>query len=126
MAEHRADKKDGWQRYDWILIEWDYIVNPDMSLRKIAKKYGCNIKTVARHSKKDNWFQKRIDHHYDIVRGAMIKLRMRDVERLTLESINEDRLSFGLDPIDDIGDKWRAELLKEVEERVDSGEWWFV
>lgn len=126
MAEHRADKKDGWQRYDWILIEWDYIVNPDMSLRKIAKKYGCNIKTVARHSKKDNWFQKRIDYHYDIVRGAMIKLRMRDVERYALEAINEELASFGLDPIDDIGDKLRAELLEEVEERVDSGEWWFV
>lgn len=126
MAEHRADKKDGWQRYDWILIEFDYIMNPDMSLRKIAKKYGCNIKTVARHSKKDNWYQKRIDYHYAVVRGAMIKLRMRDAERFTLEAINEERLSFGLDPIDDIGDKWRAELHKEVEERVDSGEWWFV
>lgn len=126
MAEHRADKKDGWQRYDWILIEWDYIVNPDMSLRKIAKKYGCNIKTVARHSKKDNWFQKRIDYHYDIVRGAMIKLRMRDIEHYALEAINEELASFGLDPIDDIGDKLRAELLEEVEERVDSGEWWFV
>lgn len=126
MAEHRADKKDGWQRYNWTLIEFDYTMNPDMSLRKIAKKYGCNIKTVARHSKKDNWYQKRIDHHYAIVRGAIIKQRMKDFERFTLEVINEDLASFGLDPIDDIGDKLRAELLKETEERVDSGEWWFI
>lgn len=127
MAEHRADKKDGWQRYDWALIELDYVCSiPSKGLRQIAKKYGCNIKTVARHSKRDNWFQKRIDHHYTVVRGAMIKMRMKDAELLTLEAINENRLSFGLDPIDDIGDKLRAELLKEVEERVDSGEWWFV
>lgn len=126
MAEHREDKKDGWQRYDWILIEFDYIVNPNMSLRKIAKKYGCNLKTVARHSKKDDWFQKRREFMYSVCRDAIIKLRMRDAERFTLEAINEDRLSFGLDPIDDIGDKWRAELLKEVEERVDSGELWFI
>lgn len=125
MAEHRADKKDGWQRYDWLLIELDYVCNPNMSLRKIAKKYGCNLKTVARHSRKDNWFQKRIDHHYEVVRGAMIKMRMKDFERYTLEAINEDLAAFGLDPIDDIGDKMRAELLEEVIERVDSGEWWF-
>ena len=50
---------------------------------------------------------------------------MRDVERYTLEAINEDLASLGLDPIDDIGDKLRAELLDEVIERVDSGEWWF-
>ena len=55
----------------------------------------------------------------------MIKMRMEDAERFTLEAINEDRLSFGLDPIDDIGDKLRAVLLEEVIERVDSGEWWF-
>ena len=41
------------------------------------------------------------------------------------QAINEDLESFGLDPIDDIGEKLRAELLEEVIERVDSGEWWF-
>lgn len=125
MAEHRADKKDGWQRYDWALIELDYVCNPNMSLRKIAKKYGCNLKTVARHSRKDHWFQKRIDHHFAVIRGSIIMRRMKDFERYTLEAINEDLESFGLDPIDDIGEKLRAELLEEVIERVDSGEWWF-
>jgi len=42
------------------------------------------------------------------------------------EALNKELLSIGLDPIEDIGDKLRAELLKETEERVNSGEWWFL
>ena len=116
MAEHRADKKDGWQRYDWDLIETVYVCSiPGLGLRKIAKRFGCNIKTVERHSKKDNWYQKRIDFLNDVIRGAQIEYYMKHAEQACLEIINEDRAAYGLDPIDDIGKKMRAELREELE-----------
>ena len=116
MAEHIPGKKDGWQRYDWNAIEFEYVTSLDyMGLRQLAKKYGCNIKTRARHSKKDHWFQKRIEFLCNVRREAMILHRIRQVEPNILEILNEDRVAAGLEPIDDIGDGWRKVLREEIE-----------
>lgn len=116
MAEHRADKKDGWQRYDWMRIEFDYVCNPEwQGLRKIAKKYGCNIKTVARHSKKDNWYQKRKEFLAAVVRESMIKSYMKRAESKVLELLNEERITHGLEPVDDLPSEYRRMLREEIE-----------
>ena len=116
MAEHRADKKDGWQRYDWLLIEFDYVCSIEwQGLRKIAKKNGCNLKTVARHSKKDNWYQKRCEHLAHVAREAEIIRYMRMCEDDVLDVINEDRVANGLEPLEKLTSKWKKILREEVE-----------
>ena len=52
-------KKTGRQNYDWAKIQQDYVTTPDMSLRKIAEKYGINPKTVYKKSKAEGWFATR-------------------------------------------------------------------
>lgn len=52
-------KKTGRQNYDWAKIQQDYVTTPDMSLRKIAAKYGINPKTVYKKSKAEGWFATR-------------------------------------------------------------------
>lgn len=52
-------RKTGRQNYDWAKIQHDYVTDPQMTLRKIAEKYGINYKTVAKKSKADNWFATR-------------------------------------------------------------------
>ena len=52
-------KKTGRQNYDWAKIQQDYATTPDMSLRKIAEKYGINPKTVYKKSKAEGWFATR-------------------------------------------------------------------
>ena len=116
MAEHLPDKKDGWQRYDWTLIELDYVCSiPGKGLRQIAKKYGCNIKTVARHSKKDEWYRKRCEFLSGVVRESQIKSYMRSCYDYVLDSVNEDRIAHGLAPLDKLTRTWERVLHEEVE-----------
>lgn len=117
MAEHRADKKDGWQRYDWGLIECDYVCSiPGKGLRKIAKKYGCNLKTVARHSKKDNWYQKRCEFLNNVRVEFLVSYRLPDAEQAYMEIVNADLLALGLDPITEISKKEREQLREALRE----------
>lgn len=116
MAEHLPDKKDGWQRYDWALIECVYVCSiPGLSLRQIAKKYGCNLKTVARHSKKDDWFRKRCDFLSQVVRKSYIELHMSYCEGDVLEVVNEDRIAHGLEPLEKLTPFYRKLMREEIE-----------
>ena len=116
MAEHRTDKRDGWQRYNWALIEHDYITSVEwQGLRKIAKKYGCNIKTVEKHSAQGHWYQKRINYMAAVVKESMIMSHMKRAEPKVLEALNEELVSVGLDPVTDIGKEIRTKLRKEIE-----------
>lgn len=116
MAEHLPDKKDGWQRYDWTLIECVYVCSiPGLSLRQIAKKYGCNLKTVARHSKKDEWFRKRCEYLSGVAREAQIMRHIRMCEDDVLDVINEDRIAHGLEPLEKLTRSWQKILREEVE-----------
>ena len=67
-------KKDGGQRYDWDLIKLDYISNPNMSLRKIAEKYGIRLKTIFDKSKADSWFAAK--QEYRIKRNAKVTAKV--------------------------------------------------
>lgn len=116
MAEHLPDKKDGWQRYDWALIECDYVCSiPGKGLRQIAKKYGCNIKTVERHSKKDEWFRKRKEFLSEVVRKSRIESHMRECYDDVLDVVNEDRVAHGLEPWEKLSRTWERWLREEVE-----------
>lgn len=116
MAEHLPDKKDGWQRYDWVKLEFIYVCSiPGISLRQMAKKYGINLKTVARHSKKDEWFRKRCEYLSNVVRESQIKLHIQRCYDDVLDTVNEDRIAHGLEPWEKLSRTWERWLREEVE-----------
>ena len=79
-------KKTGRQNYDWAKIQHDYVTDPDMSLRKIAEKYGINYKTVAKKSKADNWFATRKKCQSNVVSKAITKTENKMAAELSDEA----------------------------------------
>ena len=45
----------------WEAIRNEYITS-DISTRDIAKKYGICVATVYKHSGKEKWVERRIEH----------------------------------------------------------------
>lgn len=79
------NKKSGGRIYDWEKIQLDYVTTPDMTLRKIAKKYGINYKTVALRSKADSWFATRKHYQSDMVSKAITKTADKMASELAKE-----------------------------------------
>ena len=50
---------------DWEAMRLEYAAT-DISLRELAKKYGVPLRTLADHSKKEDWTGKRQQHHNDL------------------------------------------------------------
>ena len=51
--------KGGRRNYDWTALTHEYVTDPNMSLRKLAKKYGIGYDTIAKKSKAEGWFATR-------------------------------------------------------------------
>ena len=79
-------KKTGRQNYDWAKIQHEYVTDPQMTLRKIAEKYGINYKTVAKRSKADNWFATRKKCQSRVVSKAITKTENKMVAELSDEA----------------------------------------
>lgn len=60
-------------RHDWAAIKHEYVTNPEMSLRKLAAKYGVNYNTIAHKSKAEGWFATRKKHQSEVVSKAISK-----------------------------------------------------
>lgn len=82
----KNQRKTGRQNYDWAKIQHDYVTDPQMSLRKIAEKYGINYKTVAKKSKADNWFATRKECQSRVVSKAIAKTENKMAAELSQES----------------------------------------
>ena len=74
-------KKNGRQNYDWDRIKRDYMCNSNMSLRKIAEKYGIPSRTVEKKSKADNWFATKQEYQKN--------LSVKVTEKVTAKKVNE-------------------------------------
>lgn len=60
-------------RHDWAAIKHEYMTDPNTSLRKIAKKYGVSLNTIAKKSKAENWFATRKKTQTKIVTKSIAK-----------------------------------------------------
>ena len=80
------ERKPGGRIYDWEKVQHDYITTPDMTLRKIADKYGINYKTVALRSKADSWFAARKNYQSEMVSKAIAKTSEKMAAELSEES----------------------------------------
>jgi len=81
----KNQKKTGRQNYDWATIQLDYVTTPDMTLRKIAAKYGINYQTVAKKSKAEGWFATRKDHQSKVIARAISKTETKQANELAQE-----------------------------------------
>lgn len=82
----KDQRKTGRQNYDWAKIQHEYVTDPQMSLRRIAEKYGINYKTVAKKSKADNWFATRKECQSRVVSKAITKTENKLAAELSQES----------------------------------------
>ena len=90
-------KKTGRQNYDWGKIQHEYVTDPEMSLRRIAKKHGINYQTVAKRSKAEGWFATRKKHQSDVVSKAISQTGTKQAKELSRElgflNTMQDRMS---------------------------------
>ena len=82
----KDQRKTGRQNYDWAKIQHEYVTDPQMSLRRIAEKYGINYKTVAKRSKADNWFATRKKCQSRVVSKAITKTENKMAAELSDEA----------------------------------------
>lgn len=95
-------KKNGRQNYDWVKIKADYVSDPELSLKKIAIKYGIRERTVIDKSRAEGWFATK--------KKNMEKLSAKVTERVTAK--RADALAKEIE----IADKISTRILKAMED----------
>ena len=75
-------KKNGRQNYDWNLMMMDYVSHQDLSLRKIAEKYGVRFTTVKDKAKADSWFATKQEHQKEVRAKAAAKVVTKNANEL--------------------------------------------
>lgn len=78
----KDQKKNGRQNYDWNLMMMDYVSHQDLSLRKIAEKYGVRFTTVKDKAKADSWFATKQEHQKEVRTKAAAKLVTKNANEL--------------------------------------------
>ena len=77
---------------DWQKIKTEYITT-DISLRKLAQKYGVRYATVQDRSKKEGWITLRDQHRTSTVSKAMTKVSNKQADKLArIEGITDKLL----------------------------------
>ena len=78
----KDQKKNGRQNYDWNLMMMDYVSHQDLSLRKIAEKYGVRFTTVKDKAKADSWFATKQEHQKKVRTKAAAKVATKNANEL--------------------------------------------
>jgi hypothetical protein len=77
---------------DWQKIKTEYITT-DISLRKLAEKYGIRYATVQDRSKKEEWITLRDQHRTSTVSKSISKISNRQADKLArIEGITDKLL----------------------------------
>lgn len=77
---------------DWNKIKTEYITT-DISLRKLAQKYGIRYATVQDRSKKEDWISLRDQHRTSTVSKSISKISDRQADKLArIEGITDKLL----------------------------------
>ena len=84
-------------RHDWAAIKHEYVTDPNASLRKIAKKYGVSLNTIAKKSKAEDWFATRKKTQTKIVTKGITKTTNKMADELSKESDFLERMKGHMD-----------------------------
>lgn len=77
--------KGGRRNKSWEKIKADYVTDPGLSLKKVAEKYGVPLRTVAQHSKAENWFATKQEHQEQYSNELASKLHQKKADTLEQE-----------------------------------------
>lgn len=77
--------KGGRRNKSWEKIKADYVTDPGLSLKKVAEKYGVPLRTVAQHSKAENWFATKQEHQEQYCNELAAKLHQKKADTLEQE-----------------------------------------
>lgn len=84
-------------RHDWAAIKHEYVTDPNASLRKIAKKYGVSLNTIAKKSKAEDWFATRKKTQTRVVTKGITKTTNKMADELSKESDFLERMKGHMD-----------------------------
>lgn len=84
-------------RHDWASIKHEYVTDPNASLRKIAKKYGVSLNTIAKKSKAEDWFATRKKTQTKVVTKGITKTTNKMADELSKESDFLERMKGHMD-----------------------------
>ena len=84
-------------RHDWAAIKHEYVTDPNASLRKIAKKYGVSLNTIAKKSKAEDWFATRKKTQTKVVTKGITKTTNKMADELSKESDFLERMKGHMD-----------------------------
>lgn len=88
-----ANRKNGGQRYDWNKLKMEYVTDPEMSLRKLAKKHHIREKTICDKSSAEGWFATKKKHQEEVTARAIAKVATKQVNALAKELESVEKLS---------------------------------
>ena len=73
-------------RHDWAAIKHEYVTNPEMTLRKVADKYGVRHHTIYEKSKAEGWFATRKEHQKKVTDKAIARTATIQAKELADEA----------------------------------------
>lgn len=86
-------KKNGRQNYDWVKIKADYVSNPELTLKKIAIKYGIRERTVLDKSRAEGWFATKKKNMEKLSAKVTERVTAKKADALAKEIMIADRIS---------------------------------
>lgn len=100
-------------RHDWAAIKHEYVTDPNTSLRKIAKKYGVSLNTIAKKSKAEDWFATRKKTQTQIVTKGITKTVNKMADELSKESDFLERMKGHMDKMLQDEQQFQRHLVNE-------------
>ena len=100
-------------RHDWAAIKHEYVTDPNTSLRKIAKKYGVSLNTIAKKSKAEDWFATRKKTQTKIVTKGITKTVNKMADELSKESDFLERMKGHMDKMLSDDQQFQRHLVNE-------------
>lgn len=115
-------------QHDWTKLKTEYVTS-DISLRKLAEKYGIRQQTVFKKSKEQGWVEARKKHVAKVGAKAVTKIANQQANELAKELAIADKISNVLQKALDDAEQFnryvvetRTQLgdamIQETEERV--------
>lgn len=100
---------------DWLAIKTEYITT-DISQRKLAKKYGLAVSTIARKSTDEGWVEQREQHKSNVLSKTTEKIANKEANKLArLAAATDKAIDVVVKAFDD-PDQFNRYIVESMEE----------